>query len=447
MKIEISSKIKDLIQGKFSLKKKDKYYDAFIFENDEALTSMQYFFVYYNDGTKALYSYPSFKLLSGEDKLAQKELQALDVKHYKTRGEYVRGSAVGDIAEKTLHKYQTDEQTKSFGNNTLRKAFEYLESLYDTPRDELKEYFEQFFSQLRRECDNLGIIYETIPSRILNKHIDRINEISRKESPFYIDLTPCKSLEEEQTYFEERKASCSSEKDKEDFARDMNLLKTKYIFCYPGVFLSDSYVLQNALNDKNYPNRSQILKKFMEFFIASPEIFQMTKQLDEQVSLAADIEIDERLSRLKSNHQFMEELRTMLDHDQNEETYLFHATTDLENANKILNEGFYMYSRNPADTTYQELSEDQVLSYSYGDNINEYKDFIIVLGRKKDEDVVRELSPEERELAEIVPRRIGIVGQKPSHIIDKEYVIGYIDKKNEEIHLNPEYKYARNNEK
>jgi hypothetical protein len=207
---------------------------------------------------------------------------------------------------------------------------------------------------------------------------------------------------------------------------------------YCGEFLTKSDNLINALVDRNYPNRNEILKNYMEFFISKDTAFSIVKHLNNLISKADKIQFDKDQERYNSNSKFMEDLEKITEHNE-EETYRYHATTSLEDAKRILDEGFYLYSHNLDSTSFQEFNINQILAYSYGNGTEYFGDFIIVISEPKEEDIVEELTEEEQEKVLVAPRRKAIIGNKPTHKVDKKHIVGIIDKKHEKVILNPEY--------
>ena len=86
----------------------------------------------------------------------------------------------------------------------------------------------------------------------------------------------------------------------------------------------------------------------------------------------------------------MEDLETITNHNPEDETYCYHATTSLEDAKRIIEEGFYSYSKDLESTSFPEFTVDQILTYSYGNGIENFGDYIIVLSVPKGEDIVEE---------------------------------------------------------
>ena len=56
---------------------------------------------------------------------------------------------------------------------------------------------------------------------------------------------------------------------------------------------------------------------------------------------------------------------------------------------------------------------------------------------------VKMVEEEEKQKAQIIPRRIGMAASKPSHKIDAKYIVGIVDKKSEQIIFNEEYINSR----
>ena len=151
--------------------------------------------------------------------------------------------------------------------------------------------------------------------------------------------------------------------------------------------------------------------------------------------------MNENLERLNNNILFIEDLQKLIEHDPEKETYRYHATGSLYDAKRILEEGFYMFSNDLDSTSFQEFNVDQILTYSYGNGTQNFEDYIVVLSEPNDEDtdIVTRLTDEEIEKVTIVPRRNAIMGNKPTYKVDKKYVVGIIDKKQEKIIFNQEY--------
>ena len=145
--------------------------------------------------------------------------------------------------------------------------------------------------------------------------------------------------------------------------------------------------------------------------------------------------------RLNSNAAFIEDLKKLIEHNPEEEIYRYHATGSIYDANNILEEGFYTYSKDLDSTSFREFDIEQILTYSYGNGTQNFGDYIIVISEPKDDDIdiVSKMSEEELQNVSIVPRRNAIIGNKPNYKVDKKYIVGFIDKEHEKVIFNPEY--------
>ena len=173
----------------------------------------------------------------------------------------------------------------------------------------------------------------------------------------------------------------------------------------------------------------------MEFLIAFPYFSKILKQLSEYSRKCDDKARELKFKDFYDSPEFIESLRNMIDDSEGYNLY-YHATTDRETAQKIVNEGLYSYSANLSSTAMSGLSLNGILDYGYGNGINMYDKYIVVLRVPQGEDVVRPLTPEEREAAAVFPRRMAIT-DKPEYIIDSKYVVGFVDKERKELVVNP----------
>ena len=438
MKITLFEKTKEMFQNKFSLKRpnlQDEVIASYFVNIKEAYTNTTYYYVRTKDGKEALYLYPGYKLIAGNEFLSKQELSSLPKKTYNSRQEHIRQ----DITERFFYSLLSEyKQYRSYkhSKNKYTDGFSYLTSLYYEEDKTHLEAYNQLYKDLKRECDNLGISYETNPDIIMER---RLNEAFEDSEFKTIDIRVCKSKSSIDEYYNNHLISQTNSKNFSNELHNFQYLKTSYVMNYNGEFLSHSDNLIDALLDRNYPNREEILKKYMEFFISKDISFGLVKYLEELITKADEIQYNMDQERYNSNFKFMEDLEAMVKHNPEEETYRYHATTSLEDGIRILEEGFYSYSKDLDSTSFPEFNINQILSYSYGSGIEQFGDYIVVLSEPKNEDIVRELTEEEQEKVTIMPRRNAVVGNKPPYRVDKKYVVGIIDKKHEKVILNSEY--------
>lgn len=442
MKIQFFEKSLDMIKKRFKLQKttKEDIVVSYFVTTKEAFANTTYYYVRTKDGKEALYLYPNYKFIEGEDFLSKKTLKSLPKKQYKTTKEHIRNEVTEGFFYRLKTKHKSNKLNE-YANHIYTNGFSYLTSLYYEEDERYKEAYNKLYQDVKNECDRLGIKYETNPDIIMEKKLDEAFEEDEFKS---IDVRVCKSKESIDNYIAANIVNQTDGKILSHKISNLQYTKTAYVLDYNGNFLNNSDKLIDALLDPNYPNREEILKNYMEFFISKDQSFEIIKYLEEAISKADEMKFLLDQNRYNKNVRFIMDLEEMIKHNPEEETYRYHATTDLEAASNILEEGFYSYSESLDSTSFCEFNMNQILSYSYGNGFEQFGDFIVVISEPKNEDIVEELTEEEQSLINIMPRRNAIVANKPTHKVDKKHIVGFIDKKHEKVIVNPEYV---NNEK
>ena len=438
MKINIFDKALSLLLDKVSLVKPISQKDiiaSYQVHMSEALTDTTYYYVRTKDGKEALYLCPGYKFIAGEKFLDKRTLESLPKKTYKNKQELVRNEPTEGLFYQLLSK-RNESRTNKLYDNKYKDGFSYITSLYYGENDEYKEAYEELYKALKKECDNLGIIYETDPEKIIEQKLEEIYEKSELK---VTDVRVCKSKKALIDYYEKNILSCTDSRKLSNEITNLQYIRSNFTMSYIGEFLTKSDNLITALQDRNYPNREEILKNYLEFLISKDLAFEIVKYIDELISKADLVQVQMDKERYNNNIKFMEDLETITNHNPEDETYCYHATTSLEDAKRIIEEGFYSYSKDLGSTSFPEFTVDQILTYSYGNGIENFGDYIIVLSVPKGEDIVEELTEEEQEKVQIIPRRNACIGNKPTHKVDKKHIVGLIDKKHEKVIFNKEY--------
>lgn len=438
MKIEIFDKALSLLLGKVALvktKQQEQVQTSYFVNLKEAYTDTTYLYVLTESGKEALYLCPGYKLIAGEGSLDKESLKRLPTKSYKNRTALTREEPTERRFYQLLNDYRRQRSNNLF-ENRHQEAFSYLQSLYYRPNENYQEAFNRLYALVKKECDNLGIVYETDPERIIEQKLESLKE---DEEHNLINTAVCKSKESIDKYYQENILSCTSSKKLSFEISNLQFIRSSYTMSYPGEFLSMSDNLISALNDRNYPNRESILKNYLEFFISKDLAFSLTTYVDNLISKADTLQYEMDKKRFNSNFKFMEDLENIIKHNPDEETFRYHATTSLPDAKRILEEGFYSYSKDLGSTSFAEFDINQILSYSYGNGVETFGDYIIILSEPAGEDIVEELTEEEQEKVQIIPRRNAIIGNKPPYKVDRKHVVGIIDKNHEQVIINEEY--------
>ena len=327
-------------------------------------------------------------------------------------------------------------------NNKLKIKHNY-QSIYWFKQG-TKEYndviknIKQVLTVFRRKCFLSGIKYE----KDENKMIKNITEmIDAKVEPKLPDLRNnvsfCYSINAVKKEYEKDVANIKA-------VEDIGRIEHKFqkasedMVLYTGEFLGLTDRATIALGSKD-PADKELIKKYTEFLIVFPKYVSIMSYLDSCVSNLQQMKQEFRNDLFGKNQEFMEKIDDMIEHDENTDSYFYHVAKNRIDADRIVNEGLYMYSDDLLSTTYEGLSRDELLEHGYGNQYNNYDDYIIVIDKPKDASITRKLSEEEREIAKVMTRRLGLTS-KPTHIIDSDYIVGYIDKKNMNVVFNSNYK-------
>ena len=437
MKINIFDRAASIIWDKVNLIRptKNNIVSSYYVHINESLTDTTYYYVRTEEGKEALYLCPGYKFIAGDNIFSKSELEAAPKKNYNNKQELTRNEITERFFFNLLNKYK-QQRTHELYESKYQDGFNYIQSLYYKPNDSYLTGYNMLYNAVKKECDNLGIVYEMDPEKVMSKVIHRLMQ---NEETNYMDLTYCESRDAVDRYYAENIAPCKTSHELSYEVQTMQYLRTDYTMNFPGDFLTNSDNLICALLDSRYPNREEILKNYMEFFIAKDIAFDITTYFDHLISKADQHQMEMDKQRFNSNFKFMEELENLVEHDRENETYRYHATTSLEDAKRIIEEGFYSYSKDLDSTSFKEFSVEQILAYSYGNGFENFGDFIIVLSEPKGEDIVEELTEEQQEEVKIIPRRNAIIGNKPPYRVDSKHIVAIVDKKHEKVILNPEY--------
>lgn len=440
MKINVYDKTVNVLRKKIALLKTHNLTDfdilsSYVVTMDEAYSNVKYYFIRLRNGKMGLYLLPGLRFIAGEDIIDKKTFEKISKKEYKNRDELVSQEPSEGLFYRLKGSY-TDKQNEKLMYHPYHNGFSYLTSLYYEKCERYKPAYDKLYDRLKRECDNLGINYETNPEKILEEKLKRYVE----EDKFKLhDVTICKSKESIDKYYNEKILGAKDFKTLDNELTDFSYFRSTFISAFTGEFLMKSNFLIEALEDRNYPNRESILKNYMEFFIAKDLAFELVNYTKNLLEEGAIYQATKNKERFKNNSKFMEDLEKIIELDEERETYRYHATTSEESANQILEEGFYLYSESLDSTSFKEFDINDILTYAYGNGYTFYGDYIIIISEPKDEEIIHELSEEEQENVTICPRRTALYSTKPKFKVDKKHIVAIVDKEHERVIINPEY--------
>ena len=176
------------------------------------------------------------------------------------------------------------------------------------------------------------------------------------------------------------------------------------------------------------------MKNWAEFLIILKDYIKILNEFDNCINQISEEKKKNNLDNYYSNILFMDELEKLIDHDKNDEEYLYHATSTLTDGLNILDKGLFMDSHNLSSTTFSEFDISDILTYEYGNDFRKVGDYIIVIRNPNNEEIVRETTEKEKQENLIVSRRIDYSKPINDYVIDPSYIVGLIDKKDQKIY-------------
>lgn len=149
-----------------------------------------------------------------------------------------------------------------------------------------------------------------------------------------------------------------------------------------------------------------------------------------------------KLEEFYSDKSFAKEFKKIMTHDTKKHTYHFHGTQDLESAESIIQEGLGMMRESLSTTSYTELTMDEVILYSRGFDGAIGRDAIVIIDEPIEEGGKRKSIvdplPKGKNI-HFVPSGLQGLNGKPKFIVNSQYIVGYVDKKNKKIVFNVRY--------
>ena len=137
-----------------------------------------------------------------------------------------------------------------------------------------------------------------------------------------------------------------------------------------------------------------------------------------------------------SDEEFVQDFDMIMEHDKKLKTYYFHGTQSLEDAYSILEQGLGMMQDKLESTTYREMSKEDIITYSRGFDglIGRYA--VVIIDVPNGVNVVQKRDKNIK--INFVPSGLQGFGEA-EYIIPNKYIVGFVDKENKKIVLNPNY--------
>ena len=309
--------------------------------------------------------------------------------------------------------------------------------------DDMMKDYEKTLDLFKKRCEYLNIDYEKDPDKLVFEAVKKLDEKEFALPNLKPDVSYCYSIEKIDKKIDEIEAGLSTEWDYEKAASDINFIG-RHLANYPSDFFNKTNRAIVALAGKDEVDK-EIVKKYTEFLISLPKYIEIMDHVVDRASNLSQKRIQMRKDRFHSKEEFIEGINNMIFHDPNSSEFLYHVPQFEEDAQKILDEGLYMYSDRISSATESELTPEGVLTHGYGNEFQYFEDYVVVIDKPINEDIIEEIPEEKRKYINIMPRRPGLANKKPTHVIPSQYIVGYIDKEHMEIVYNPNYKKIEKN--
>lgn len=217
-------------------------------------------------------------------------------------------------------------------------------------------------------------------------------------------------------------------------------------------FIDDSLQQQKTIISETQAQHEEPPEESIQTQNSEDYDFVIDDELWEEIQ-EAQMERKEREANLRNNSQFMRKLDIIMRHDHKTHEYYYHGTA-LENAESIIDNGLYLRDDKTLSVTavreFDEMglyaqrdiaTEDQLfewekeclIEYSRNGGIDER--CVVIIDKPREEDsIIKKV--EEANAPDIASEW---VTNKPKGVVAPKWIVGYVDKQNGDIVVNPLY--------
>lgn len=174
----------------------------------------------------------------------------------------------------------------------------------------------------------------------------------------------------------------------------------------------------------------------MNFFYNAEDIVSMRARLSDCYSTLRRYNQELIIQSYKDNKPFYSALLDIMEHDTEQETYLYHGTQCIEDAQSILKTGLGMVKENLSSTTYEEFTPEQLLLYSRGLAGEIGADAIVIIKKPKNVNIVQKIGNTKITFNQ---SGLGGLGESPNYIIKPEHIVGFVNKRDHKIEYGQAY--------
>lgn len=207
----------------------------------------------------------------------------------------------------------------------------------------------------------------------------------------------------------------------------------------------------SQVNEEDMKVTDEQLCEYIKYINSFPKLNEYNTNGKRVGEKLIELAKQRKLEEFYSDKSFVEEFKRIMAHDTKKHTYHFHGTQDLESAKSIMQEGLGMMRESLSTTSYTEFTMDEVILYSRGLGGEIGRDAIIIIDEPITEDgkakeIVEPLQSDKK--IHFSPSGLQGLNGKPEYIVNPQYIVGYVDKRNKAIIYNPRYyAYSKFNKK
>lgn len=197
----------------------------------------------------------------------------------------------------------------------------------------------------------------------------------------------------------------------------------------------DNIPVQVEEQEKNEIDE-ETLQEYLSFINVIQELVKYRILGSEILQKLVVLKNKKRIEGFFNDEELVNDFNMIMEHDKDKSTYFFHGTQSLDAAQTILEQGLGMMREDITTTAYREMTKEEIINYSRGFDGLIGRDAVVIIDVPKGVNVVQKRDKSIK--IDFVPSGLQGYGEA-EYIIPNKYIVGYIDKLNKRIVLNPNY--------
>ena len=382
-------------------------------EYDKSLSNPSY---YLEDGVLGAYDYNERNYRQVE--VTYSFIKKMLVEVAKIKGYDIDPDIKNDVDELLDNELESPKHLQGFDN----KLYKYPEKLRNYIANEIKnmnyEEIENVMDEIHfNNIDLNGLMSRNIPN--LLSHIVELNGIIESSKEENID---------------DFVVNNQSAINYDEFPDD-DLGGT---FFDPNDIEEDPFesIRRDDSNEKKELDEEDV-KNMLMFVNSVIEIAKCKSTCSDVFSKLRLIKDEKKLEDFHSDEEFMSRLTTVMEHDPGERVFYYHGTQCLEDAESIIVQGLGMHQENLSSTAYSEFTPDELLLYSRGLSGEVGRSAIVIFEGKRGDNIVENL--EDKSSVNFNPSGLQGLNVEAEYVVKPKHIVGYVDKINKKVVLNPQY--------